>query len=144
MSTYFAKRGEVASRWHTVDATGQVLGRLAAKIATILQGKHKTTYTPHVDSGDFVIVINAEKARLTGKKFDSQTYETYSRYPSGRRIYSYKTMNQLHPEKVIALTVKRMLPKNRLGRDLLTKLKVYKGDTHPHAAQQPKPLKLAI
>jgi large subunit ribosomal protein L13 len=144
MSTYFAKRGEVAARWHTIDATGMVLGRLAAKIATLLQGKHKSTYTPHVDSGDFVIVLNADKARLTGKKADVQTYETYSRHPSGRHVYTYKTMKELHPEKVIAITVKRMLPKSKLGRRLLTKLKVYNGNTHPHSAQQPKPFKLAI
>jgi len=144
MSTYFAKPEEIARQWHVVDASGQVLGRLAAKISTILQGKHKATYTPHVDTGDFVIVLNAEKVRVTGKKADVIEYETYSRYPSGRHTYSYKTMSELHPEKLIYLAVKRMLPKSKMGRDLLTKLKVYKGLDHPHSAQQPKELKLAL
>jgi large subunit ribosomal protein L13 len=144
MSTYLAKRGEVSNDWHIIDATGQVLGRLAARIATVLQGKHKPAYTPHVDTGDFVVVVNAEKVRVTGKKADVLEYETYSRHPGGRHLYSYKTMRRLHPEKIIMLAVKRMLPKNRLGRNLLTKLKVYKGVDHPHSAQQPKPLKLAM
>jgi large subunit ribosomal protein L13 len=144
MSTYFAKQGEVAGKWHTVDATGMVLGRLAAKVSLILQGKHKASYTPFVDCGDFVIVLNAEKVRVTGKKSDVLEYETYSRHPSGRHTYSYKTMSELHPEKLVMLAVKRMLPKSKLGRNLLTKLKVFKGDKHPHAAQQPKELKLAV
>jgi large subunit ribosomal protein L13 len=144
MSTYFAKQGEIAGKWHTVDATGMVLGRLAAKVSMILQGKHKTTYTPFVDGGDFVIVLNAEKIRVTGKKADVLEYETYSRHPSGRHTYTYKRMHELHPEKVIMIAVKRMLPKSKMGRNLLTKLKVFKGAKHPHAAQQPKELKLAM
>lgn len=143
MSTYMPKPGEVPANWHVVDATGQVLGRLASRIATILQGKHKVMYTPHVDTGDFVIVINAEKARLTARKADVREYDTYSRYPGGRHVYSYKRMNELHPEKVVELAVRRMLPKSKLGRNILGKLKVYRGAQHPHSAQQPKELKIA-
>jgi len=144
MSTYLAKPGEIAAQWHVVDATDQVLGRLAARIALILQGKHKPTYTRNVDTGDFVIVLNAEKARVTGKKAEVIEYDTYSRHPGGRHLYSYKTMKELHPERLIELAVKRMLPKNKLGRDWLTKLKIYQGSEHPHSAQQPKELKLAL
>jgi large subunit ribosomal protein L13 len=143
MSTYFPKPGEVAPNWHVVDATGQVLGRLASKIAVILQGKHKPTYTPHVDTGDFVIVLNADKVKVTGRKAEVIQYDTYSRYPGGRHLYSYQRMNELHPERVVQLAVKRMLPKSKLGRNLLGHLKIYKGTEHPHAAQQPKELKLA-
>ena len=143
MSTYMPKPGEVPADWHVVDATDQVLGRLAARIATILQGKHKPTFTPHVDTGDFVIVINAGKVKVTGRKADVREYDTYSRYPGGRHLYSYKTMKQLHPEKIVELAVRRMLPKNKLGRNILGKLKVYRDAKHPHSAQQPKELKLA-
>ena len=144
MSTYMPKPGEVKSDWYVVDATDQVLGRLAAKIAMIVQGKNKPTYTPFVDTGDFVIVLNAEKVKVTGKKADVLEYETYSRYPGGRHLYSYKTMKQLHPEKLLQLAVRRMLPKNKLARTILTKVKIYKGDKHPHSAQQPKELKLSL
>ena len=143
MSTYTPKPGEVAANWHVVDASGLVLGRMASRIAVILQGKHKATYTPHVDTGDFVIVTNAEKIRVTGKKADVIEYDTYSRYPGGRNLYSFKRMQAEHPEKLVELAVRRMLPKSKMGRNILGKLKIYKGDTHPHAAQQPKPLKLA-
>ena len=143
MSTYTPKPGEVQMDWHVVDATDKVLGRLAAKIAMIVQGKTKPTYTPHVDTGDFVIVLNADKVRVTGKKSEVIEYDTYSRYPGGRKLYSYKRMNQLHPERVLQLAVKRMLPKNKLGRTMLTKVKIYKGTEHPHSAQQPKKLELA-
>lgn len=143
MSTYMAKPGEVARQWHTIDATDQVLGRLAARISIILQGKHKPTYTPHVDTGDFVVVLNADKVRVTGKKAEVMEYDTYSRYPGGRHLYSFETMKRLHPERLIELAVKRMLPKNKLARHQLLKLKVYKGTEHPHSAQQPKELKLA-
>ena len=142
MSTYTPKPGEIKPEWHTVDASGQVLGRLAAKVAMILQGKTKPTYAPHVDTGDFVIVLNAEKIKVTGRKADVIEYDTYSRYPGGRHLYSYQTMNRLHPERVIQLAVKRMLPKNKLARTQLGKLKIYKGDKHPHSAQRPKELKL--
>ena len=143
MSTYTPKRGEIKADWHTIDATDQVLGRLAAKVAMILQGKNKPTYTPHVDTGDFVVILNAEKVKVTGSKAEHIEYDTYSRYPGGRHVYSYRTMKELHPERVIQLAVKRMLPKNKLGRHMLTKLKIYNGTEHPHAAQQPKELKLA-
>ena len=143
MSTYMPKPGEVTANWHVIDATDQVLGRLAARISLIIQGKHKPTYTPHVDTGDFVVVINAAKVKITGRKADVKEYDTYSRYPGGRHLYSYKRMNELHPEKIIELAVRRMLPKSKMGRNILGKLKVYKGDQHPHAAQQPKALKLS-
>jgi large subunit ribosomal protein L13 len=109
----------------------------------ILQGKTKPTYTPHVDTGDFVIVLNAGKVKVTGRKADVIEYDTYSRYPGGRHLYSYKRMNAQHPERVIELAVKRMLPKNKLARHQLTKLKIYRDDKHPHQAQQPKELDLA-
>jgi large subunit ribosomal protein L13 len=144
MSTYLAKPGEIKAQWYIVDATDQVLGRLAAKIAMILQGKNKATYTPYIDTGDCVIVLNAEKVKVTGKKADVLQYETYSRYPGGRHLYSYKTMKQLHPEKLVELAIRRMLPKSKLGRNILGKVKIYKGDKHPHSAQQPKALKLAL
>lgn len=143
MSTYTPKPGELQAHWHVIDATDQILGRLAAKLAVILQGKHKPTYTPHVDTGDFVIVLNAEKIRVTGKKAETLEYDTYSRYPGGRKVYSFKTMLQQHPEKLLTLAVRRMLPKNKIGRHMLTKLKVYRGGQHPHQAQQPKELKIA-
>jgi large subunit ribosomal protein L13 len=144
MSTYTPKPGEIKADWHVVDATGLVLGRLASKVAMVLQGKTKPTYTPHVDTGDFVIILNAEKVKVTGKKADVLEYDTYSRYPGGRHLYSYKTMAKLHPEKIVELAVRRMLPKNKLARTQLGKLKVYKGTEHPHSAQQPKELKLPL
>src|SRR4029077_6100697 len=128
---------------HTIDADGKVLGRVASRISILLQGKHKPTYTPHVDTGDFVIVLNADKIKVTGRKADVIEYDTYSRYPGGRHTFSYKRMNELHTERVLELAVKRMLPKNKIGRNLLTKLKIYKGTEHPHQAQQPKELKIA-
>jgi large subunit ribosomal protein L13 len=144
MSTYMPKPGEIHADWHLVDANNLVLGRLAARISIILQGKHKAVYSRNVQTGDFVIVLNADKIRVTGKKADVIEYDTYSRYPGGRHLYSYKTMNELHPERVLQLAVKRMLPKNKLGRHMLANLKIYTGTEHPHAAQQPKELKLAI
>ena len=140
MSTYMPKPGEVKAGWHVVDATDQVLGRLAARLSLIIQGKHKATYTPHVDTGDFVIVLNADKVKVTGKKADVLEYDTYSRYPGGRNVYSFKRMTAEHPEKVIELAVRRMLPKSKMGRNILGKLKIYKGTEHPHQAQQPKTL----
>ena len=143
MSTYMPKPGEVKGNWHVIDATDQVLGRLAARISIIVQGKHKATYTPHVDTGDFVIVLNADKVKVTGRKADVLEYDTYSRYPGGRQVYSFKRMAELHPEKLIELAVRRMLPKSKMGRNILGKLKIYKGTDHPHQAQQPKELKIA-
>ena len=141
MSTYMPKPGEVKANWHVVDATDQILGRLASRVAVILQGKHKATYTPHVDTGDFVIITNAEKIKVTGRKAEVLEYDTYSRYPGGRNLYSFKDLKARRPEKIIELAVRRMLPKSKMGRNILGKLKIYKGDTHPHAAQQPKALK---
>ena len=143
MTTYMPKPGEVAANWLVVDATDQVLGRLAARIALILQGKHKPTYTPHVDTGDFVVVVNAEKVTVTGRKADVLEYDTYSRYPGGRKLYSFKQMQAQHPEKLLELAVRRMLPKSKMGRNILGKLKIYRGPNHPHAAQRPKSLELA-
>src|SRR6476469_2722650 len=143
MSTYMAKPGEVKADWHVIDATDQVLGRLASKVSTLLQGKHKPTYTAHVDTGDFVILLNAEKIRVTGKKAEVLEYDTYSRYPGGRRLYSYRTISEPHTEKLVELAIRRMLPKSKMGRNILGKLKIYKGDQHPHSAQQPKALKFS-
>ena len=141
-TSYMAKPGEIVGDWYLIDATDVVLGRLAAKIAMMLQGKTKPTYTPYVDTGDFVIVTNANKVKVTGRKADVIEFETYSRHPSGRKLYPYKEMNKLHPEKIIELAVRRMLPKSKLGRNLLGKLKIYRDDKHPHSAQQPKAMKI--
>ncbi len=143
MSTYMPKPGELKADWHVIDATDKVLGRLAARVALILQGKNKPTYTPHVDTGDFVVIINAEKVRVTGRKDEQMEYQTYSHYPSGLHVYPYKWMIQHKPEKLIEVAVRRMLPKSRMGRAILGKLKIYRGPQHPHAAQQPKELKIA-
>jgi large subunit ribosomal protein L13 len=143
MSSYMPKPGEVVAKWHVIDATDQVLGRLAARISMILTGKTKVTYTPHVDTGDFVIVLNASKVKITGRKAEYKEYDTYSRYPGGRHVYSYERMKAQHPEKIIELAVRRMLPKSKMGRNILAKLKIYKDGEHPHAAQRPEPLKLS-
>ncbi len=140
--TYMAKPGEVKREWYVVDATGKTLGRLAAEIATILRGKHKPQYTPHVDVGDFVIVVNAEKIAVTGRKLDQKRYYRHSGYPGGLRSVTLRQQLERHPDRVIRAAVKGMLPKNRLGRRMLKKLKVYAGPEHPHQAQQPKPLDL--
>ncbi len=140
--TYFAKPGELKADWYIVDAADQVLGRLAAKISIIVQGKNKPTYTPHVDTGDFVVVLNADKIRVTGQKAAVIEYDTYSRYPGGRKLYSYERMLDLHPEKVLELAIKRMLPKSKMGRNILGKVKIYRGESHPHSAQQPKKIEL--
>lgn len=142
MKTYMAKAGEVAVKWHLVDAADQVLGRLAAKIAPILMGKHRPEYTPHVDTGEFVIVVNAEKIVLTGRKDDQKQYDYYTGYPGGRKVVSLEKMRQKHPERIIQEAVRRMLPKTRLGKAMFKKLKVYAGPDHPHQAQQPEQLKL--
>ena len=142
MSTYMAKPGEIAAEWHVVDAEGKVLGRLASEVAVVLQGKHKATYTPHVEMGDYVIVVNAEKIRVTGRKAETLEYDTYSRYPGGRHVYSYQEMLAKHPEKLVELAIRRMLPKNKKAKYTLGKLKIYRGPAHEHAAQRPKPLTL--
>jgi large subunit ribosomal protein L13 len=141
MSTFMAKTGEVEQRWHLIDATDQVVGRLAVQIATLLRGKHRPEYTPHVDTGEFVIVINAEKVRFTGKKWDSQTYQAYSHYPGGLKTVTARQVLAKHPERLILEAVKRMVPRNRLGRRQMTKLKIYAGPSHPHQAQQPEEFK---
>jgi len=141
-TTYMPKKGEIKPQWHVIDATDKVLGRLAAKVSMIVQGKTKPTYTPHVDTGDFVIVLNADKIRVTGRKAEALEYDTYSRYPGGRHLYSYKTMKELHPEKLLEVAIKRMLPKSKMGRNILGKVKIYRGTEHPHGAQQPKELKI--
>jgi large subunit ribosomal protein L13 len=138
------KPGEVKPNWFVIDATDQVLGRLAARVSMILTGKTKPTYTPHVDTGDCVIIINAEKVIVTGNKAEVTEFDTYSRYPGGRHLYSYKRMSELHPEKIVELAVRRMLPKSKMGRNILGKLKIYKGSKHEHSAQQPKPLKVKL
>ncbi len=142
MATYMAKKGAVAQRWHLIDATDQVVGRLAVQIATILRGKHRPEYTPHVDTGEFVIVINADKVRFTGRKLQTKTYQHYTHHPGGLRRVSARDMLATHPERIIQEAVRRMVPRNRLGRQQMTKLKVYAGPSHPHQAQQPQAFKL--
>ena len=138
--SYLAKPGEVKQDWFLVDATDRVLGRMAVQIATILMGKHKPCYTPHVDVGDFVVVTNAEKVALTGRKRQQKEYDYYTYYPGGRRATNLAALQAKKPEQIVELAVRRMLPKNKLARKMLSKLKVYSGPEHPHAAQGPKPL----
>ncbi len=143
MRTYVAKPEEIRREWYVVDATGKTLGRLASQIARILQGKHKPYYTPHLDCGDYVIVINADKIKVTGKKLDQKRYywQYYNR-PGHIKSRTLREQLQKHPERVIEHAVRGMLPKTRLGRKMIKKLKVYASDTHPHQAQNPKPLEL--
>ncbi len=142
MKTYHAKPGEVEREWLVVDATDMVLGRLASEIAQILKGKRKPQYTPHVDTGDFVIVLNAEKIRLTGNKAFTKNYYSHSGYPGGLKEVSFQRMLAKHPERIIEKAVKGMLPKNTLGRAMGMKLKVYTGSNHPHEAQKPRQITL--
>src|SRR2546423_1416214 len=144
MTTFMAKPGQIAQRWHLIDATDQVVGRLAVQIATILRGKHRPEYTPHIDTGEFVIVINAAKVKFTGNKLEQKTYSAYSHYPGGLKIVTAKQLMEKHPERIIENAVRRMVPRNRLGRQQMTKLKIYAGADHPHQAQQPKELKLEL
>ena len=143
MKTYLPKVNLDQRKWHVIDASGAVLGRLAVQVADILRGKNKAVYTPHLDAGDFVVVINAEKVRVTGKKETDKKYMTYSGWKGGEKYTSVASLRARQPEKLIHRAVKGMVPKNRLGSVLLTKLKVYKGPNHPHAAQQPGALKAA-
>lgn len=138
MDTFFPKEGDLNRKWYVADADDAVLGRLSARIAAVLRGKHKAMYTPHTDTGDFVIVINADKIKLTGNKLQQKTYERYSGYPGGLRVVNARTLLASKPEEIIKLSVKGMLPKNALGRKMLKKLKVYKGNEHPHKAQMPE------
>ena len=142
MKTYHAKPGEVEREWLVIDATDMVLGRLATQVAQILKGKNKPQYTPHVDTGDFVIVINAEKIRLTGNKAETKIYYSHSGYIGGLKEVSFKRMLEKHPERIIEKAVKGMLPKNTLGRAMNRKLKVYAGPNHPHTAQKPREITL--
>ena len=140
MKTYLPKVDLNQRKWHVIDANGAVLGRLAVQVADILRGKNKPIFTPHLDAGDFVVVINAEKVALTGKKETQKEFMTYSGWKGGERFRTVAEIRAKHPEKLITHAVKGMVPKNRLGRVLMTKLKVYKGSEHPHSAQQPAPL----
>jgi large subunit ribosomal protein L13 len=140
MKTYLPKVNLEERKWHVIDANGAVLGRLAAQVANILRGRNKPIYTPHLDAGDFVVVINAEKVRVTGKKETDKKFMTYSGWKGGEKFTSVAQVRARHAEKLITHAVRGMVPKNRLGRVLMTKLKVYKGNQHPHAAQKPQPL----
>ncbi|MFR6436901.1 MAG: 50S ribosomal protein L13 [Peptoniphilaceae bacterium] len=138
MKTTMAKANEVDRKWYVIDAEDKVLGRLATEVATLLRGKHKPIYTPHVDTGDYVIVINADKVKLTGTKWDNKIHASHTGYPGGRREVVYKEIREKHPERVVEYAVKGMLPKSRLGRSMFGKLKVYAGPDHPHEAQKPE------
>ena len=144
MKTYIAKDKEIleSKKWYVVDAENQILGRMASQIAAILKGKHKPIYSPHQDAGDYVVVVNAEKIKVTGNKLKDKIYYRHSGYPGGQKATSLQQMIQKHPSRVIELAVKRMLPKNVLGRKMLLKLKVVAGSEHPHTAQQPEVLEL--
>jgi large subunit ribosomal protein L13 len=140
--TFTGKTAEIEREWYVVDAKGKTLGRLASRIAPILKGKHKPIYTPHLDCGDFVIVVNADKVRVTGRKLDQKFYHRHSGYPGGLTSISLRDQLDRHPERVLEAAVRGMLPKNKLGRKMIRKLKIYASDSHPHQAQQPKPLEL--
>ncbi len=142
MKTYHAKPGEVEREWLLVDATDMVVGRLASELAQILKGKRKPTYTPHIDTGDFVVVINAEKVRLTGNKTNTKNYYSHSGFPGGLKEVPFLRMLEKHPERILEKAVKGMLPKNTLGRAMNRKLKVYAGPEHPHEAQMPRQITL--
>jgi large subunit ribosomal protein L13 len=142
VKTYTVRKSDIKREWYVVDAQGKTLGRLASEIAKILRGKHKPIYVPHLDCGDYVIVVNAEKVRVTGKKLDQKFYYRHSGYPGGLKSISLRDQLQRHPTRVLETAVRGMLPKNRLGRAMIKKLKVYAGSSHPHQAQQPKALEL--
>lgn len=144
MSTFMAKPETISRRWLVIDATDMVVGRLAVQIANILRGKHRPEYTPHVDTGEFVIVINASKVRFTGKKLQTKTYHWYTRYPGGLKEATAKEWMTTHPDRIIRMAVQRMVPRNCLGRQQMAKLKVFAGPTHTHQAQQPVELKLDL
>jgi len=142
MKTYVTKPAEVERSWYVVDAEGQTLGRLASKVAAVLRGKHKPIYSPSVDAGDFVIIINADKIQVTGRRMDQKMYYRHSGYPGGLREMTLKDQLERHPTRPVEIAIKGMLPKNKLGRQMIKKLKVYAGPDHPHAAQQPVPMEL--
>ena len=138
MKTLMAKTGQIERKWHLIDASGKTLGRIATKIAHILRGKHKPEFTPHVDTGDYIVVINAEKIAVTGRKLTDKQYERYTGYPGGLKTTSFEKLQKRFPARIIEKAVKGMLPKNPLGYAMLRKLKVYAGTSHPHSAQNPK------
>ncbi len=140
MKCYQAKAGELAKHWYVIDAEGMVVGRLAAQIAPILMGKHRPTYTPHIDTGDYVIVTNVDKVVFTGEKWRQKSYQRYTGYPGGQKDEAAWKLFQRRPERILELAVQRMMPKNKIGRHMLAKLKLYVGPNHPHQAQQPIPL----
>jgi large subunit ribosomal protein L13 len=142
VSTYSAKPSDIVRKWHVVDAKGKILGRLATGIASILRGKHKPMFTPHMDTGDFVVVVNAESIQVTGNKMQDKLYFRHSNYPGGLKTITFEKLIKTHPERAIEAAVKGMLPHNRLGRKMIRKLKVYQGPDHPHQAQKPEPLEL--
>jgi len=142
VKTYTVREGDIKREWYVVDAQGKTLGRLASEIAKILRGKHKPIYVPHLDCGDYVIVVNAEKVQVTGKKLDQKFYYRHSGYPGGLKSINLRDQLQKHPTRVLKAAVRGMLPKNRLGRAMIKKLKLYAGSSHPHQAQQPKVLEL--
>jgi large subunit ribosomal protein L13 len=142
VKTYSIKAGEIKRRWYVVDAQGKTLGRLATQVARILRGKHKPVFSPHLDVGDHVIIINADKIEVTGTKLDTKRYYRYSGYLGGLKSVVLREQLETHPDRVLIHAIRGMLPKNRLGRAMLKKLKVYRGSQHPHAAQQPEPLEL--
>jgi large subunit ribosomal protein L13 len=142
MSTFMANAGTVQQKWFVVDATDQVVGRLAVLIANVLRGKHKVDYTPHCDTGDYVIVVNAEKVQFTGRKWEQKSYQDYSHYAGGQKITPAKEMLARKPEEILRRAVKRMMPRGPLAYKQLTKLKIFAGNQHPHQAQQPQELKL--
>ncbi len=143
MSTYFPKEGEIARKWFVVDATGQTLGRLATRVASILAGKDNPRYTPFIDTGDHVVVINADKIRVTGMKSEAKVYHHYTGYPGGLRSEEFRKRFARKPELVVQEAIEGMLPKTKMGRAMAKKLKVYRGDKHPHQAQKPEGLSLA-
>jgi large subunit ribosomal protein L13 len=142
MRTYSAKAGEVRQDWYVVDAAGQVLGRLAAELARRLRGKHKPEFTPHIDTGDYIVVVNADKLRVTGKKAQNKIYYRHSGYPGGIYSTNFAKLHARHPDRVLKLAVKGMLPKGPLGYAMIKKMKIYAGASHPHTAQQPKTLEI--
>ena|SRR3990167_2118687 len=142
MKTFSAKSHEVVHEWYVVDASDKILGRFASRIALRLRGKHKAEYTPHVDTGDYIIITNAEKIKVTGRKFKNKIYYRHTNYTGGIKSESFDKLQARDPKRILELAIKGMLPKNSLGRQMLKKLKIYIGEDHPHSAQQPKPLEI--
>ncbi len=143
MKTYTPHKGDIVHNWHLIDAADETLGRLATRAATLLRGKHNPRYTPNLDTGDYVVIVNAERLKITGRKAEDKIYYRHSGYPGGLKVRTFDEMQERRPEEIIRLAVKGMLPRNRLGRAQLRKLKVYAGPDHPHRAQQPQPLEVA-